>query len=321
MQPMKMTENYKLVSRRLCLGLVFLLALVANSCAAPGTAAVTPAPAAELLQTTAPVARDARPISRDGKLLLATTTSTQDSGLLDYLLPDFVRQTGVEVDVVAVGTGQALALGRDGNADLLLVHDPDQEREFMAAGYGIRREDVMYNDFVLVGSEADPAGVRGMSSAADAFRQIAEARATFVSRGDASGTHAKELSIWKAAGIEPTGDWYISAGQGMGELLTMAAELQAYTLSDRATYLARQKQGLNLALLVEGDPVLLNPYRVIAINPKNSPAVQAELANQFIDWIISVPVQEEIAQFGRQEYGQSLFMPDSALWRASKAGD
>jgi hypothetical protein len=188
----------------------------------------------------------------------------------------------------------------------------------MAAGHGVRREDVMYNDFIIVGPSDDPAGIKGMTSAAEAFQKLAEEQASFVSRGDDSGTHTKEKSIWTAAGIEPAGDWYVSAGQGMGEVLTMSNEQQAYTLSDRATYLARLKEGLELEILVEGDKSLFNPYGVIAVNAEKNPNIQPELANQFIDWIISVPVQEKIAQFGMEDFGQSLFVPDSAPWRESQ---
>jgi tungstate transport system substrate-binding protein len=223
------------------------------------------------------------------------------------------------VEVIAVGTGQALTLGEDGNADVLLVHARAREDEFMAAGHGIRREEVMYNDFVILGPDSDPAGIKGMSSAADAFKKIAETEAAFISRGDDSGTHSKELSVWKAAGVvEPSGEWYISAGQGMGEVLTMSAEQQGYTLSDRATYLARSQEGLELVILVEGDKALFNPYGVIAVDPQKNPNIQAGLANQFIDWIISLPTQELIAQYGMDEFGQSLFVPDSAAWRESQ---
>ena len=253
--------------------------------------------------------------SGEKKLILATTTSTQDSGLLDYLLPDFEKEAGVKVDVIAVGTGQALTLGEDGNADVLLVHARAKEDEFMAAGHGVRREEVMYNDFVIVCPESDPAGIKAMPSASVAFTKIADGNVTFISRGDDSGTHTKEMSIWKVAGIEPQGDWYVSAGQGMGEVLTMADEQQACTLSDRATYLARSKEGLKLVIMVEGDMALFNPYGVIAVNPAKNPNIQADLANQFIDWLISLPVQEKIAQFGKENFGQSLFIPDSTSWR------
>ncbi len=250
------------------------------------------------------------------RLILATTTSTADSGLLDFILPDFERQYHVQVDVIAVGTGQALKLGEDGNADVLLVHARAREDAFMAAGHGARREDVMYNDFVIVGPADDPAGIGGMRDAAAAFARLAAAQAPFVSRGDDSGTHTKERHIWEQAGITPTGDWYISAGQGMGAVLTMADELGAYTLSDRATYQSMRQEGLGLVVLTEGDPLLFNPYGVIAVNPDKGPHIQAELANAFIDWLISPPTQAMIGEFGREAFGVSLFVPDSAPWRA-----
>lgn len=249
------------------------------------------------------------------KLILATTTSTQDSGLLDFILPDFEAETGIQVDVIAVGTGQAIALGVDGNADVLLVHARSQEDAFMAAGDGVRREDVMYNDFVVVGPPSDPAGISGSTDAAQSFTKIAESQSPFVSRGDNSGTHSKEKGIWTAAGTEPTGDWYVSAGQGMGAVLTMADEQQAYTLSDRATYLARTLEGTELVISTEGDPILFNPYGVIAVNPAKNDQIHNDLANQFIDWLISVPVQEKIGQFGVDEFGAPLFTPDSQPWR------
>jgi len=251
----------------------------------------------------------------DGRLILATTTSTQDSGLLDGILPDFTAETGITVDVVAVGTGQALQLGEDGNADLLLVHARAREDAFMAAGHGVRREDVMYNDFVLVGPADDPADVRNADSAADAFARIATTEGTFVSRGDDSGTHTKERAIWAAAGVEPTGKWYLSAGQGMGAVLTMANEQLAYTLSDRATYLARTLEGTELEIVYEGDPILFNPYGVMAVNPAKNEQIHNGLANQLIDWLISVPTQEKIGEFGVEEFGTPLFVPDAEAWR------
>lgn len=248
-------------------------------------------------------------------LILATTTSTDDSGLLDYILPDFEQEYNVQVNVIAVGTGQALTLGEDGNADVLLVHARAREDAFMDAGHGVRREDVMYNDFVILGPPDDPARIEGMTDAAEAFKQIASSESQFVSRGDDSGTHTKEKAIWSAAGIDPAGDWYISAGQGMGAVLTMANEQNAHTLSDRATYLARTLEGTDLQIIVEGDPILFNPYGVIAVNPDKNSEINAELANTFIDWLISVPVQEKISQFGTEEFGMPLFTPDSAAWR------
>jgi tungstate transport system substrate-binding protein len=249
-------------------------------------------------------------------LILATTTSTDDSGLLEYLLPEFEQAYGVEIDVIAVGTGQALKLGEDGNADVLLVHARAREDAFMAAGHGVRREDVMYNDFIIVGPPEDPAGIAGMTSATEAFAAIAASQAAFVSRGDDSGTHTKELAVWQQAGLEPAGDWYVSAGQGMGAVLTMAEEQSAYTLSDRATYLARTLEGIELVILVEGDAILFNPYGVIAVDPEKSSAIHGELADDFIDWLISVETQARIAEFGVETFGMPLFTPDSAAWNA-----
>jgi tungstate transport system substrate-binding protein len=250
-------------------------------------------------------------------MILATTTSTQDSGLLDYLLPDFEKEFNVKVNVIAVGSGQALQMGKDGDADVLLVHSPAAEKTFMEEKDGVRREDVMYNDFVIVGPADDPAKIKGMTTAVDAFTAISAAQAKFVSRGDDSGTHNKEKAIWKAAAIEPAGDWYLSAGQGMGAVLTMSDESGAYTLSDRATYLTQVQNGLKLALLVEGDKLLLNPYGVIAVDPAKSPKIDNALANQFIDWLISEPVQQKIADFKKAELGQSLFTPSSGPWKAA----
>lgn len=301
---------------------VTLLSVLLAACTTPATPTAAPEPTtAPVEPTTAPVEPTAEPTAvlptafpETQKMILATTTSTQDSGLLEYLLPDFEKLYNIKIDVIAVGSGQALKLGQDGNADVLLVHSPAAEKTFMTDGHGIRREDVMYNDFVIVGPAADPVGIKGMTVAADAFKKIAEAKATFISRGDDSGTHTKEKAIWKAAGIEPSGDWYVSAGASMGEVLTMASEKVAYTLSDRATYLARQKEGLDLVILVEGDKALFNPYGVIAVNPNKGPQIRNDLANLFIDWIISVPVQEKIAAFGKEDFGQSLFTPSSRLY-------
>jgi tungstate transport system substrate-binding protein len=254
------------------------------------------------------------------KLVLATTTSTDDSGLLADILPLFEDEYGVTVDVIAVGTGQALQLGEDGDADVLLVHARAREDAFMDAGHGVRREDVMYNDFVVVGPADDPAGIQGISGAPNALGMIAEAEAPFVSRGDDSGTHTKEKAIWAEAGIEPSGEWYISTGQGMGAVLTMANEELAYTLSDRATYLARTLEGTELVILVEGDPILFNPYGVIAVNPDKNSEINNALANDFIDWLVSVDAQERIGQFGVDKFGAPLFTPDSAPWRETGGG-
>lgn len=255
-----------------------------------------------------------------GRLILATTTSTEDSGLLEYILPDFEKKYNATVDVVAVGTGQALELGANGDADVVLVHARAREDEFIEAGDGTQRYDVMYNDFIIVGPADDPAEIKGMESALEAMKKIAESESIFVSRGDDSGTHTKEKGLWAAAELTPEGDWYISAGQGMGEVLTMAAEQQGYTLSDRATYVVREAEGLDLDILVEGDKTLFNPYGVIPVNPEKHPGINAELGQAFADWIVSLETQELIASY--QVNGQQLFVPDSEAWRdAHPAGE
>ena len=286
-------------------------ALPTTAPAAPITEAPPAAP------TKAPTAAAAAPVRTSGELLMATTTSTQDSGLLDYLLPMFTQETGIPIKFVAVGSGQALQLGKDGNADVLLVHSPAAEKTFMENKDGVRREDVMYNDFIIIGPASDPAKLSGMKSAVEAFKALAAAQEPFISRGDQSGTNTKELGIWKSSAIEPKGDWYINAGQGMGAVLTMADEKQAYTLSDRATYLTQTKKGLTLKIMVEGDKTLLNPYGVIAVNPDKSPKIQNDLANKFIDWLISAPVMEKVADFGKADFGSSLFFPISKPYLAA----
>ncbi len=241
-----------------------------------------------------------------GQMILATTTSTQDSGLLDDLIPRFEDESGCSVKTVAVGSGEALELGEKGNADVLLVHSPEAEQEFMDGGHGVSRKAVMHNDFVVVGPAADPAKIKGQGSAAAAFTQIAKAKAPFASRADESGTNTKELAIWEAAGIEPKGSWYIETGQGMGETLTIASQKQAYTLSDRGTWLATDN--LDLKLLVEGGDDLLNPYHVIVVKGEK---VNRDCAQEFSDWIISPETQKEIGQFGVAQYGEPLFHPDA----------
>lgn len=245
------------------------------------------------------------------ELVLATTTSPYDSGLLDAILPDFEAKTGIRVRVIAVGSGQALALGEAGDADVLLVHAREREDQFVAEGHAPSRHDVMVNDFVILGPAADPAGIRGLTSAADALSQIAEAQAIFVSRGDDSGTHIKEQSLWAVAGIEPQGDWYESAGQGMGAVLNMANEQQAYTMSDRGTYLARLAEGLDLEIIVEGDPSLLNPYSILPVTPDKAHEINYGGAIAFINWITSDDVQVMIGEFGVDLYGMPLFYPNA----------
>jgi tungstate transport system substrate-binding protein len=247
--------------------------------------------------------------SAEKSLILATTTSTQDSGLLDELLPAFTRDTGWQVKALAVGSGQAIELGRRGEADVLLVHSPAAETTFVAEGIAGPRRLVMHNDFVLVGPPADPAGVRGGGSA-DAMKKIAGAQAVFVSRGDDSGTDAKEKDLWSKAAITPAGSWYRSTGQGMGATLRVASEQGGYTLSDRATYLA-QRDTLSLEVLSEGDPGLLNVYHVIEMTTKAGDRVRPDGAAAFADWIVSAPAQQLVGRFGQDRFGQALFTPDA----------
>ena len=246
------------------------------------------------------------------ELILATTTSTQDSGLLDVLVPLFEKQTGYSVKTIAVGSGAALRLGEEGEADVLLAHSPDAEEEFMAAGHGTDRRLVMHNDFVLVGPADDPVGIRGLDDAAEALRRIAAAGTTFLSRGDESGTHTKELKIWGSAGVEPSGSWYQETGTGMGQTLLVADEKRGYTLSDRGTYLA-QRDNLALEVLLEGDPALFNVYHVVQVNPAKSGRINEAGAAAFVEFITSDAVQKEIRSFGEDKYGQPLFVPDAYL--------
>jgi tungstate transport system substrate-binding protein len=244
-------------------------------------------------------------------LILATTTSTQDSGLLDVLIPLFEQQSGYVVQTIAVGSGAALQMGREGNADVLLVHAPAAEEEFMASGFGSDRRLVMYNEFVIVGPPDDPAGIRGSAVTTEAMRRIAAASATFVSRGDDSGTHQLERQLWAAAGLDPSAQpWYLESGQGMGATLTIASEREAYTMTDRATYLAH-RAALRLDILVEGDPLLRNVYHVIVVNPERWPNTNLEGATAFADFIVSPAAQEVIRTFGAEEYGQPLFFPEA----------
>src|SRR5450830_1400091 len=256
-------------------------------------------------------------------MILATTTSTFDSGLLTFLIPMFEKSNHVKVKIISVGTGQAITTGRKGDADVLLVHARAQEDLFMADGFGLFRKDVMYNDFIIVGPASDPAKIKDMTDATAAFKKLAASGSIFISRGDKSGTNTKELDIWKAAGITPAGkSWYLSAGQGMGEVLMMTDQKQAYTLTDRATYLAYQNGGkINLPILVQGSQGLLNPYGLIPVNPAKYPTVKVDLAVRFADFMTGLPGQELIKSFGVERYGQTLFYPDSAEWKATRSLD
>ncbi|MBI3243844.1 MAG: substrate-binding domain-containing protein [Chloroflexi bacterium] len=266
------------------------------------------------------------PVQPPQTLRLATTTSTADSGLLDAILSDFESKFNANVEVIAVGTGQALELGANGDVDVVLVHSRAREDEFVANSDGVNRLDVMYNDFILVGPADDPAGVAGLEVAAEAFAKIAEANAPFASRGDDSGTHTKEKSIWKKANLEPSPDsgWYFSLGQGMGETLSFANEKGAYTLTDRGTWLSQKENLPNLDVMVGGasidankDKGLLNPYGVIPVNPEKHAGVNFELATQFAEWITSVETQQSIADYGKDKFGQPLFYPSSEAWKTA----
>ncbi len=246
------------------------------------------------------------------KITCASTTSTQNSGLFEVLLPAFKKATGIDVAVVAVGTGQALEIGRRGDADVLFVHDPEKEEKFVAEGYGLARRPVMYNDFIIVGPAADPAKIKGMKDAAAAFKKLADSGFHFVSRGDNSGTNSKELNLWKKAGVDPKGKPdYLEAGQGMENTLRMASEKQFYTLTDRGTWLAvKDKDKLALAIMVEGDPVLFNQYGVIVVNPAKHPNVKVKEATVFADWLTSPAGQKVIGDF-KDKHGNQLFTPDA----------
>ena len=248
--------------------------------------------------------------AEDRFITIASTTSTQDSGLFDYLLPIFTKKTGIAVHVVAVGTGQALKIGQQGDADVLFVHDRAGEEKFVAEGYGVKREPLMYNDFIIVGPDSDPAQIKGDKDAIDAFRKIADAKAPFASRGDDSGTNRMELRLWKAAKTDvksASGDWYKSLGQGMGPTLNTAAAMNAYTLSDRATW-SKFANKQHLVILVEGDKRLFNQYGVILVNPQKHPNVKVADGQAFIDWLISPEGQAAIA--GYKIGGVQAFFPD-----------
>ena len=244
-------------------------------------------------------------------IILSTTTSTQDSGLLDVLIPIFEKKTGYFVKTIAVGSGQAMAMGRKGEADVLLVHSPAAEKKFVAEGYGVNRRIIMHNDFVVVGPPEDPAKIKGTKGAVEAFKKIAAAGSLFLSRGDKSGTHSKELAIWKAAGMKPEGQkWYQQTGLGMGQTLNVASEKKGYTLADRGTYLALKKR-LGLDILSEGDAILLNVYHVIEVNPAKWPKVNGAGARAFADFMVAQETQGIIKTFGVEKFGSPLFFPDA----------
>ncbi len=256
-----------------------------------------------------------QPAHADSHVLrLATTTSTYNSGLLGYLLPVFEKNSGYQVHIIAVGTGKALRMGKDGDADVLLVHAPPAEEKFMAGANGVNRRYVMYNDFIIVGPKNDPAGIRGLHDAEKAFRRIAAAKSLFVSRGDDSGTNKKEKILWKDAGIQPHGSWYRAAGQGMGKVLLMTDELQGYTLIDRGTWLAMRKK-VGLKLLVQGDKLLFNPYHIMAVNPAHYPDVNYKGAMALIEWITSVNGQRRIGDY--RVDNQELFVPTAIPYKVA----
>ena len=244
-------------------------------------------------------------------IILATTTSTQDTGLLDILIPLFEEKTGYFVKTIAVGSGQAMAMGQKGEADVLLVHSPDAEKKFIADGFGINRRLVMHNDFIIVGPSADQAKIKDTNLAVEAFKKIAETSALFMSRGDSSGTHSQEKKLWKAAGVNPEGQkWYQQTGLGMGQTLNVAAEKKGYTLADSGTYLA-MKKNLGMDILVEGDAALLNIYHVIEVNADKWPKANAKGARAFADFMVSAKTQTIIKKFGVDKYGSPLFFPDA----------
>ncbi len=278
----------------------------ASPAVSPTTSAVLPAtPATPSAAPTAP-AKIINP-----EVILSTTTSTQDSGLLDVLIPVFEKQSGYKLKTIAVGSGQAIAMGQRGEADVLLVHAPDSELKFMDTGAGINRRLVMHNDFIIIGPTSDPAGIKGESSAVKAMGKIYQAKALFLSRGDDSGTNQLEKSLWKQAGLDiQSQSWYQQSGQGMGSTLSIASEKDAYTISDRATFLAFLKS-IKLQILVEGDSSLLNIYHVIQINPDKFQRVNAEGGKAFADFMVSTEGQSLISKYGIDKFGQPLFFPDA----------
>ena len=244
----------------------------------------------------------------ENRLKMSTTTSTQNSGLLSVLLPPFEKAYKCKVDVIAVGTGKALKLGANGDVDIVFVHARPAEDKFVAEGYGVDRRDVMYNDFVIVGPKSDPDGLKQAKSAVDAFKRLTKGKAPFISRGDDSGTNKKEKQLWKAAGIKPSGKWYLEAGQGMGAVLQMADNKKGYTLTDRGTYIAYEGK-VDLVILNQGDKALFNPYGIIAVNPKKYPSANFKCAEKFINWVTGPEGQKIIGSYKKK--GKQLFFPDA----------
>jgi tungstate transport system substrate-binding protein len=302
--------------------LLLLLSMALSACGPAATPAAVPVPPTAAPTQVVPVLLPTLPPPTpmptatkpaNSSMILATTTSTQDSGLLDLLVPDFEVKTGFSVKVVAVGSGAAIKLGQEGNADVLLVHSPAAEKTFMDGGYGSDRRLVMHNDFIVVGPSADPAGIKNAKSVLEAFQKIAAASAQFISRGDKSGTNTAELNLWKVAKLDPAGAnaaWYVQSGQGMGATLTIASQKGDYTLSDRATYLAN-KANLSLDILFEGDNALLNVYHVIIVNHDKWPKTNLDGATAFANYMLSPETQTLIGNFGVDKYGQQLFIPDA----------
>lgn len=291
------SEGVIVLKRKLSFLLVLLLvfSMVVSGCGGTATPPAQNPPAAE-------------PPVEAGELILATTTSTYDSGLLDFIIPVFEEKYNYTVKVVSLGTGQALELGKNGDADVMLVHARKTELEMVEQGHFVDRFDVMYNDFVVVGPQADPAGIKNLADINDVFAALAGKQTTFISRGDDSGTHKKELSIWEAAGIAAEGAWYVSSGSGMGDTLRMADEKEGYTLTDRATYLSL-RDTLDMEILHEGSPQLHNQYGVMAVNPANFPRINYEGAKLFIEFLTSQEGQELIAGF--KPFGETLFFPNA----------
>lgn len=251
-------------------------------------------------------------ISAETRIRMASTTSTQNSGLFDYLLPIFEKKTNIRIDVVAVGTGAAIEIGKRGDADVVFVHAKEQELKAVEEGFFVNRHDVMYNDFVVIGPTSDPAKIKGIKATTDAFRKIAESGSSFVSRGDKSGTHTKELSLWKKTGIEPVGQkWYLEVGQGMEKTQRIADEKRAYTLTDRGTWLATAgKDKLDMVIVLEGDPTLFNQYGVMAVNPEKIKTIKFKEAMEFVNWIISKEGQDVVAAY-KDKSGNALFIPNA----------